>query len=372
MLHVWVLLAGAALAMADGWGTAAWRASWLQRLDDLAQGWMAATLVGLAVLSGMAFLVGGVVDAGAVWDLVDTALPVWMHAASAALALLAAAALAWRWAALRQAWLAGVALVLAALAWTMPMPGGVWLALALLTLGQRTVLAAAAALAAAWVLSAFSYSLALPLTDKALLLVVLAVLLLGLAWWGAAGQGRGAAPAPAAGPAHHAAAPKPPCPWRWGAAITAALVLLVANGGIWQKEQLIRHGQVVFVPLAPADPRSLMQGDFMRLEFLGWQDRSAIRERAAEGQPHVVFRLDDQRIAQVLRFEHGTQAPLAEGELRLPLTHKAGNWVLVTDAFYFKEGEAQRWEAARFGEFRIDPSGRALLVGLRGEALAPL
>jgi uncharacterized membrane-anchored protein len=150
------------------------------------------------------------------------------------------------------------------------------------------------------------------------------------------------------------------------------LVLLVANGGIWQKEQLIRHGQVVFVPLAPADPRSLMQGDFMRLEFLGWQDRSAIRERAAEGQPHVVFRLDDQRIAQVLRFEHGTQAPLAEGELRLPLTHKAGNWVLVTDAFYFKEGEAQRWEAARFGEFRIDPSGRALLVGLRGEALAPL
>lgn len=46
--------------------------------------------------------------------------------------------------------------------------------------------------------------------------------------------------------------------------------------------------------------------------------------------------------------------------------------MLVTDAFYFKEGEAQRWEAARFGEFRIDPSGRALLVNLRGENLSEL
>ncbi len=374
VLHAWVLLAGAALAMADGWRTGAWKAVWLQRLNDLAQGWMAVTLVGLAVLSGMAFLVGGVVDAGAVWDLVPNRLPLWTRVASAALALLAAGVLARRWAALRQAWLAGVALVLAALAWTMPTLGGVWLALALLVLGQRMVLAGAAAVAAAWVISAFYYSLSMPLTDKALLLLVLSVGLTGLAWWGGARRrGAGADQGSAAGPS--VAAPQQPQAsgrWAWGAALSAALVLLVANVGIWQKEQLIRHGQAVFVPLAPADPRSLMQGDFMRLEFVGWQDRWAINEQAAEGQPHVVLRLDDQRIAQVLRFEHGTQAPLAEGELRLPLTHKAGNWVLVTDAFYFKEGEAERWEAARFGEFRIDPSGRALLVGLRGEALAPL
>lgn len=61
-----------------------------------------------------------------------------------------------------------------------------------------------------------------------------------------------------------------------------------------------------------------------------------------------------------------------EVRVQLHRTHKAGQWVLVTDAFLFKEGEAQRWEAARFGEFRIDPSGRALLVTLRGENLAGL
>ncbi len=371
VLHAWVLLSGTALCLADGWGTGRWKAAWLQRLDDVAQGWLAITLLGLAALSGMTFLVGGVVDAGAVWDLPKARLPGWMPWASALLALLAGAALAWRWTALRRPWLAGVMLCVAALAWWVPVLGGVWLALAVLLISHRAVLAGAAALAAAWAVGAFYYSLAMPLTNKALLLVALALVLLCLAWWGQ--RNTALAQHTPTQPAHVPPQTVGTGRWPWGAAATAALVLLVANMGIWQKEQLIAHGQVVFVPLAPADPRSLMQGDFMRLEFLGWQDRWALNEQAdAQGQPHVVFRLDDRRIAQVLRFEHGTHQPLAAGELRLPLTHKAGNWVLVTDAFYFKEGEAQRWEAARFGEFRIDTSGRALLVGLRGEALAPL
>jgi len=259
----------------------------------------------------------------------------------------------------------------AALAWWVPVLGGVWLALAVLLISHRMVLAGAAAVAAAWAVGAFYYSLAMPLTDKALLLVALALVLLCLAWWGQ----RSTAPAKhiPTQPAHVPPQTGSTGRWRWGAAITAALVLLVANVGIWQKEQLIQHGQVVFVPLAPLDPRSLMQGDFMRLDFVGWGASADInRDSDNPVQPYVVFTLDAEHIAQTPRFERGTQQPLAAGEMRLPLTHKAGSWVLVTDAFYFKEGEAQRWEAARFGEFRVDASGRALLVGLRGERLKPL
>ena len=46
-----------------------------------------------------------------------------------------------------------------------------------------------------------------------------------------------------------------------------AVLLGVANLGIRDKETLIRDGRPVFVELAPVDPRSLMQGDFMRLNF---------------------------------------------------------------------------------------------------------
>ena len=50
--------------------------------------------------------------------------------------------------------------------------------------------------------------------------------------------------------------------------ITAcAIVLLLINYSIYQREQHIAHGQTVYVQLAPVDPRSLMQGDYMALDF---------------------------------------------------------------------------------------------------------
>jgi uncharacterized membrane-anchored protein len=45
------------------------------------------------------------------------------------------------------------------------------------------------------------------------------------------------------------------------------LVLGVANYDIWQKQQVVDNGQQVLLKLRPVDPRSLMQGDFMRLRY---------------------------------------------------------------------------------------------------------
>ena len=44
----------------------------------------------------------------------------------------------------------------------------------------------------------------------------------------------------------------------------------------------------------------------------------------------------------------------------------------VTDAWFFKEGEARRWAVARFGEFRVDPDGNAMLITLRAKNLQEL
>ncbi|MDC6171211.1 GDYXXLXY domain-containing protein [Paucibacter sp. XJ19-41] len=66
---------------------------------------------------------------------------------------------------------------------------------------------------------------------------------------------------------------------------------------------------------------------------------------------------------------HAGDAALAEGELLLELTPKDGRWVLVSDAWFFEEGRAAAFEAARFGEFRVLPDGRALLVGMADQNL---
>ena len=50
----------------------------------------------------------------------------------------------------------------------------------------------------------------------------------------------------------------------WG---VAALVLVVTNVLIFQKERLLASPQGILLELAPVDPRSLIQGDYMALAY---------------------------------------------------------------------------------------------------------
>ena len=49
-----------------------------------------------------------------------------------------------------------------------------------------------------------------------------------------------------------------------------------------------------------------------------------------------------------------------------------GQSLIGPDAYFFEEGTGEQYEAARYGEFRLQESGKALLVGLRDEQLKPL
>lgn len=74
--------------------------------------------------------------------------------------------------------------------------------------------------------------------------------------------------------------------------------------------------------------------------------------------------------ATLLRRDDG--APLAADEMRIELTAKNGSWTLVSDAWFFKEGEGACWAKAKHGELRVAADGAALLVGLRGPNLEAL
>ena len=52
----------------------------------------------------------------------------------------------------------------------------------------------------------------------------------------------------------------------------AFIVLALVNLQIFGKEAIIRDGRTVLLRLAPVDPRSLIQGDYMALRYgiAGW------------------------------------------------------------------------------------------------------
>jgi uncharacterized membrane-anchored protein len=254
--------------------------------------------------------------------------------------------------------------------------GAVLLILCACASSGRHGLAAFAGVAAVWMIGGLYYVIAWPLATKALLLLGVGIV--------AGCISRYAIGAPLAVPplapnallqpatqsvtqtATQAAPAQPGRRLRLGVLLCGALVLVCANTAIWQKEGLIVDGATVYVRLAPVDPRSLMQGDYMRLNFALPGNPPAVPGTMAQ----VVARLDAHRVADILRFHDG--GPLGPGEFLMNVTVKNQRWILATDAWYFKEGEAARWSGAAYGEFRVDRDGSAVLVGLRGPRLETL
>ena len=231
--------------------------------------------------------------------------------------------------------------------------------------GRRLMLGLALAALLAQ-LSGFYYALDWPLAHKAALLAGLGAAL-GLALW--------AMRAPPAATSQQVEPPRP----HWSALVLIAAGALLSLGlvhfDVQKKEQVIAQGQKIYVPLAPRDPRSLMQGDYMALNFAFPEGvRKALNEGDRLGlnrHAQVVATLDARGVATVRRLAQDG-APLAAGERLLPVKRLQGDWVLVTDAFYFPEGQGEPFAQARFGEFRALPDGRALLVGLADENLQPI
>jgi len=156
----------------------------------------------------------------------------------------------------------------------------------------------------------------------------------------------------------------------WGAFLVGTINFLVLG-----KERILRDGETVFLALAPRDPRSLVQGDYMALNYTA---ANQARTAAGPNQPSrglFVVKLDEKKVGEFVRFHSGEA--LAANERLLPCHHRherwGGVWMQVgPESFFFQEGHARYYERARYGELKVDASGHCLLAGLRGEDLEPL
>ncbi len=179
-------------------------------------------------------------------------------------------------------------------------------------------------------------------------------------------------------------------------------VLLALLGGInWsalKNETTWQEGEKVVLELIPVDPRALLMGDYMTLNYaintpIGaalqeeWQSREKIEagQRAENSLPLVaetqygnplpeegvaIIRLNNEKLANFVRLDNGT--PLAEGEHRLFFRVRNGQVQVAAGAYYFQEGQAMEYEQAKYGELRVDSSGKSLLVALLNQNFQPI
>ena len=137
--------------------------------------------------------------------------------------------------------------------------------------------------------------------------------------------------------------------------VSGVLILGAVNWSIIAKERIKTNGERIYLELAPVDPRSLMQGDYMALRF------ALATEFEALDSGHAPLLVDGNGVARL-------NPDPAKATLHIRYRVRNHQVWLGTNAYFFEEGSADRYTGARYGEFRIDrKSGEAVLVGLRDE-----
>lgn len=157
---------------------------------------------------------------------------------------------------------------------------------------------------------------------------------------------------------------------KWLAVLAGVAVLGVANWTIYQRERHLAEGSVVLLALAPVDPRSLMQGDYMALRFRLEVDAFGRGRHDELEDGRLVVKVDERGVGRFARRDGGE--PLAADERRLRYRVRNGRVKFATNAYFFQEGHARYYAQARYGEFRVSNAGELLLTHLRGEDLERL
>ena len=100
----------------------------------------------------------------------------------------------------------------------------------------------------------------------------------------------------------------------------SVLVLAALNYGIYEKEQIKEHGQTLLLELAPVDPRSLMQGDYMRLRYAIERNTPTKELASYQKRGYIVILPDENNVAKFVRFHK--EEDLSENEKLLHFHRK--------------------------------------------------
>ncbi len=158
------------------------------------------------------------------------------------------------------------------------------------------------------------------------------------------------------------------------------LSLILVNLSIFQKEQHLADGQTVLLKLAPVDPRSLMQGDYMALRFEIANDLfnvlpleesdSLLGGRYVSTQGQIVVYVDEWGVGHLDALYEGQ--PLNKNQLVMNYRLRNDVVKFATNAFFFEEGQADVFEIAEYGQFKVADDGELLLVAMFDKNLKKL
>lgn len=120
--------------------------------------------------------------------------------------------------------------------------------------------------------------------------------------------------------------------------INFLLIIIFFSYSIYREERG-RSGEKIILELAPVDPRSLMQGDYMILDFQF--ERDLVREKNYPKEGYIIFDLDKDNVAHFLT----TSEEFRRNSVKYKNHFK---FDIGIDSYFFQEGYRKHFEQARY------------------------
>ena len=162
------------------------------------------------------------------------------------------------------------------------------------------------------------------------------------------------------------------------------LILIPLNYKVQQFEDVLATGKPVVLKIAPVDPRSLMQGDYMALSYAILNDIRANLNESEDGvilakekkHPSKVYALihqDEQGVATLCRVEDSLPNDFKDCVANVYLPVNNFKWLpeLPSQEYFFSEGKGQYYAQAEYAEYRFK-DGILLLARLLDKDLKAL
>ena len=162
------------------------------------------------------------------------------------------------------------------------------------------------------------------------------------------------------------------------------LILIPLNYKVQQFEDVLATGKPVVLKIAPVDPRSLMQGDYMALSYSILNDIRANLNESEDGvilakekkHPSKVYALihqDEQGVATLCRVEDSLPNDFKDcaADVYLPVNNFKWLPELPSQEYFFAEGKGQHYAQAEYAEYRFK-NGILLLARLLDKDLKAL
>jgi len=101
----------------------------------------------------------------------------------------------------------------------------------------------------------------------------------------------------------------------------------------------------------------------MALRFVITREARPEIKASPKKDGYLILTVDPRGVAKFSRLDDG--GSLDVGEIRMLYRQRHKEIKFATNAFFFQEGKASLYEAAKYGEFKVAANGDSILVAMR-------